>query len=384
MTVVGIIGGGQLARMLALAAAPMGIETHIYDPSPDACARFVARQTCAAFDDHLALAAFARQVDVVTFDFENVPATALASMAGQYRIAPNPRALAVSQDRFVEKSTFQKLGMAVPAYRCVDDRQGLDDAVNQLGFPCVVKTRRLGYDGKGQYWIRQAEDISTAWRALGAQAATVGLIAEAGVRFEREVSMVAVRNEQGEFASWPLIENWHVGGVLSASLAPAPQSDRLTLQALHYAQTLANYLEYVGTFALEFFVHNGQLLANEMAPRVHNSGHWTIEGAEVSQFENHLRALLNWPLGATTARGHTCMLNWLGTLPDRHAFLGVAGSHWHDYGKQARRGRKIGHGTLCRSSLSDLVTSLVQVGKVLERSEQVAPVLARVAASEKR
>ena len=381
MTTVGIIGGGQLARMLALAAAPMGIETHIFDPSPVACARLVARQTCAAFDDHIALAAFARQVDVVTFDFENVPATALESMAGQYRIAPNPRALAVSQDRYVEKSTLQQLGLVVPAYRCINNRQELDAAVSELGFPSVLKTRRLGYDGKGQCWIRQPADISTAWQALNAQAATVGLIVEAGVPFECEVSLVAVRNEQGDFACWPLIENWHVNGVLSASLAPASQSDRLMLQARHHAQTVADYLEYVGTFALEFFVHNGQLLANEMAPRVHNSGHWTIEGAQVSQFENHLRALLNWPLGATTPRGHTCMLNWLGTLPDRNAFLAVAGSHWHDYGKQARAGRKIGHGTLCCPTRPDLVMSLTQVGTVLQRTEQVAPVIARLAAS---
>ena len=380
MTRVGIIGGGQLARMLALAGVQMGVDVAIYDPSPQACARQVARQTCAAFDDQSALTAFARQVDVVTFDFENVPANALASMSAQHRVAPNPHALAVTQDRFTEKSTFQQLGLAVPAYMAVDDQYGLVVAVRRLGIPCVLKTRRFGYDGKGQFWIKSQQDIAAAWRALGPHATTVGLIAEAAVPFEREVSLVAVRNAQGDFLSWPLIENWHVDGVLSASLAPSHRADELSCQARRYAQSLAERLAYVGTFAIEFFVCDGQLLANEMAPRVHNSGHWTIEGAQVSQFENHLRALLDWPLGTTAARGHSCMLNWLGTLPDRQAFLRVAGSHWHDYGKQARPGRKIGHGTLWHPTIADLAASLLRVGEDLQRHAQVAPVLARLAA----
>ncbi len=239
----------------------------------------------------------------------------------------------------------------------------------------ILKTRRLGYDGKGQFRIKTAADVDAAWAALGAQADKVGLILEGFVAFQRELSVVAVRGRDGQFRTWPLTENWHVDGVLSASLAPAQVDDALRDTALGYAQKLAEALDYVGVFALELFCRDGELLANEMAPRVHNSGHWTIEGSETSQFQNHLRAVLGLPLGSTRMIGTACMLNWLGHMPDAGAVLAEAGGHWHDYGKQPRAGRKVGHATLRADSGEELAEALLRVGEALGRQSQVAPVV---------
>ncbi|MEA9653706.1 5-(carboxyamino)imidazole ribonucleotide synthase [Xanthomonas campestris pv. raphani] len=379
MTTVGILGGGQLARMLVLAGAPLGLRFAVFDPAADACAGQVAPLQVGAFDDAAALAGFATQVDVLTFDFENVPAASAQQLATQVPVFPNPAALAIAQDRLSEKTLFRELGIPVPEFAAIDDRAGLDAALARIGAPCVLKTRRFGYDGKGQFRIKTLADADAAWDALGAQAATAGLIVEAFVPFEREVSVVAVRGRDGGFRAWPLTENWHVDGVLSASLAPASVDAGLQEAAEAHARALAERLDYVGVFALELFVRDGTLLANEMAPRVHNSGHWTIEGAETSQFENHVRAVLGLPLGSTAMRGHACMLNWLGAMPDAAAFLAVPGGHWHDYGKQARDGRKVGHAMVRADTPTLLAQLLGDVGQALQRDEQMAPVVARLA-----
>lgn len=325
MTTVGILGGGQLARMLVLAGAPLGLRFAVFDPAADACAGQVAPLQVGAFDDAAALAGFAAQVDVLTFDFENVPAASAQQLATQVPVFPNPAALAIAQDRLSEKTLFRELGIPVPEFAAIDDRAGLDAALARIGAPCVLKTRRFGYDGKGQFRIKTLADADAAWDALGAQAATAGLIVEAFVPFEREVSVVAVRGRDGGFRAWPLTENWHVDGVLSASLAPASVDAGLQEAAEAHARALAERLDYVGVFALELFVRDGTLLANEMAPRVHNSGHWTIEGAETSQFENHVRAVLGLP-----ARQHCHAWPCLhAELAGRHARCsGLPGSAW--------------------------------------------------------
>ena len=375
---VGILGGGQLARMMALAGVPMGLRLHAFDPHADACAGQAMPLVQAAFDDADALAQFAHGLDVVTFDFENVPAASVEALGGHVRVHPGPQALATAQDRLSEKTRFNALGIPTPGFAAVDDRAGLDAALAQLGTPCILKTRRFGYDGKGQFRLRSLADADAAWGALGAQAARTGLILEAFVPFRRELSVVAVRGRDGAFATWPITENWHVDGVLSASLAPARVPPELAAQAIGHARRLAEALDYVGVFALELFDCGDALLANEMAPRVHNSGHWTIEGAETSQFENHLRAVLGWPLGDTAPRGVSCMLNFIGQMPDACALLGVPGAHWHDYGKAARAGRKVGHATLRADDPATLAARLERAGAALGRQAQVAPVTARL------
>ena len=379
MQTVGILGGGQLARMMALAGAPLGLRFRVLDNVADACAGQFAPMIVGDYTDRSALALFADQVDVATFDFENVPAEAAQWLAARVPVFPNPRALAVAQDRVAEKTLFRELGIPVPEFADIDSRAALDAAVARLGTPCILKTRRLGYDGKGQFRIKAAADVDAAWEALGAQAATVGLILEGFVAFQRELSVVAARGRDGEFRAWPLTENWHVDGVLSASLAPARVDDAMQATALAHARALAEALDYVGVFALELFCRDGELLANELAPRVHNSGHWTIEGSETSQFQNHLRAVLGLALGDTRMLGTACMLNWIGAMPEAEAVLREAGGHWHDYGKQPRAGRKVGHATLRADSPRELAAALQRVGEALGREPQVAPVIARLA-----
>ncbi|MBZ0086800.1 MAG: 5-(carboxyamino)imidazole ribonucleotide synthase [Thermomonas sp.] len=376
MTTVGILGGGQLARMLVLAGAPLGLRFKLLDPAADACAGQLAPLAVGAWDAAEALRSFVEGVDIATFDFENVPAPAAQWLAATLPVFPPPQALAVSQDRLSEKNRFRELGIPVAPFAAVDSLDGLRAAVAAIGLPAILKTRRLGYDGKGQFRLRTLEDVDAAWAALGPQAPAVGLILEGFVAFQRELSVVAARGKGGEFRAWPLTRNWHVDGVLSASLAPAPVNPSTREKALAYAKALAESLDYVGVFALELFECDDELLANEMAPRVHNSGHWTIEGSQVSQFENHLRAGLGLPLGSTAMRGHACMLNWLGTMPDRAAALAVPGLRWHDYGKQPRPGRKVGHATVCADSPAELAARLEQLGSALDRQAQVAPVVA--------
>jgi len=373
---VGILGGGQLARMLALAAAPLGIRAVALDPVADACAGQVTELVVAGWDDDAALAALAGRVDAVTFDFENVPATTAGQLAGQVAVHPNPGALAIAQDRMAEKTLFRESGLSTPEFAAVDTLDDLRAAVDAIGLPAILKTRRLGYDGKGQFRLKTPADIDAAWSALGEAAARHGLILEAFVPFDRELSVVAVRGKDGDFRTWPLTRNWHVDGVLSLSLAPAPgTSDELEQAAVAHARAIAERLDYVGVFALELFVRGGELLGNEMAPRVHNSGHWTIEGAHTSQFENHIRAVLGLPLGDTGVRGCSAMLNWIGEMPDPAPVLSVADGHWHDYGKEARPGRKVGHATICAPDAGSLRTRLAEVAAGLGREDQIAPAL---------
>lgn len=377
MTTVGILGGGQLARMMALAGAPLGLRFLVLDSVADACAGQFAPMVVGDYTDGAALAEFASRIDIATFDFENVPAQSAQWLTDRVPVFPNPRALALTQDRLAEKTLFRELGIPVPEFVDVPDRATLEAAVAKIGAPCILKTRRLGYDGKGQFRLRdaQASTLDAAWAALGAQATRTGLILEAFVPFDAEASVVAVRGRDGEFRAWPLTRNWHVDGVLSASLAPALFAADIEAQAVAHARTLAESLDYVGVFALELFVRDGKLMANEIAPRVHNSGHWTIEGAETSQFQNHLRAVLGLPLGNTRMVGHACMLNWIGTMPDASPVLAEAGGHWHDYGKEAREGRKVGHATLREDSTQALAETLQRVGVAMDRMEQVAPVI---------
>lgn len=372
MSTIGILGGGQLARMLALAGAPLGLRFVVVDSAEDACAGQVAPLLRADWRDFEALADFARRIDVATFDFENVPADTAHWLTQHTKVFPNPHALALSQDRLAEKNLFREIGLDTPAFAVVDSAADLAQAIDQIGAPAILKTRRLGYDGKGQYRLKSRADVDAAWAALGGAPS----ILEAFVPFERELSVIGVRSRDGEFRTYPLTQNWHADGILSVSLAPAPDSDALAPIAFAHARRIAERLDYVGTFALELFVRNGALLGNEMAPRVHNSGHWTIEGAPSSQFENHVRAVLGLPLGDTSALGIHVMLNWVGDLPEANPVLAESRAHWHDYGKSPRAGRKVGHATVCADNASDLRDKLMRIGHALGRDAQIEPVLA--------
>jgi 5-(carboxyamino)imidazole ribonucleotide synthase len=365
--------------MLALAGAPLGARFLVVDSAADACAGQVAPLLQADWRDFAALAAFAARIDVATFDFENVPADTAHWLTEHTRVFPNPRALAVAQDRLAEKTLFRELGLPTPQFEVVDSRADLERAVARIGFPAVLKTRRLGYDGKGQFRLRRGEDVDAAWQALGG----VPLILEAWFDFEREVSIVAVRGRDGAFSTYPLVQNWHADGILSATLAPAPGAEGLTAAAARHARAIAEQLDYVGVFAVELFERGGELYGNEMAPRVHNSGHWTIEGAPCSQFENHIRAVLGLPLGDTSCLGTSVMLNWIDELPDAGPILAEPRAHWHDYGKSPRPGRKVGHATLCADDAPEMRERLTRVSKALAREAQVAPVLEALGATSK-
>ncbi|MGA9422058.1 MAG: 5-(carboxyamino)imidazole ribonucleotide synthase [Rhodanobacteraceae bacterium] len=378
MSTIGILGGGQLARMLAIAGAPLGQRFLIVDAAEDACAGQVAPLITADWHDAAVLDAFARRIDVATFDFENVPADVAHRLTDHTRVFPNPDALAVAQDRLAEKTLFREIGLDTPHYRAVDDRVDLERALREVGTPAVLKTRRLGYDGKGQFLLHGAADIDTAWAALGGAPS----ILESFVRFQREVSVIAVRSRDGEFRHYPLTRNWHSNGVLSISLPLVTGADELEREAVAHSRRLAETLDYVGTFALELFVHGDRLLGNEMAPRVHNSAHWTIEGATCSQFENHVRAVAGLPLGDTSPRGYSVMLNWIGDLPDARGALAEAGTHWHDYGKRSRAGRKVGHATVCACDARTLAGRLERVATRLDRMQQAEPALAALAQME--
>ena len=343
MRKVGIIGGGQLGRMMALAAVPLGIRCQCLDPATEAPVTGLCEQVVAANDDPAALDRLAEGVEVVTYEFENVPVAAAKRLATLVPVFPPPAALEVAQDRLLEKNLAKRLGIPTPPYLPVDDRESLDAAVAEVGLPALLKTRRLGYDGKGQFVVRTSADVDAAWAALGG----VPLILEGFVRFERELSVLAVRGRDGVAAFYPLVENHHREGILRLSLAPAPHlTPALQSEAEGYARAVLAELDYVGVLALELFEARGHLVFNEMAPRVHNSGHWTIEGAETSQFENHIRAVVGLPLGSTAPRGFSAMMNLIGSLPDIEKVCAIPGAHLHLYDKSPRPGRKLGHVTL--------------------------------------
>lgn len=374
--VVGVLGGGQLARMLALAGVPMGVNFQVLDGKADVCAAQAAPIMASSWDDEAQLAAFAEHVDVATFDFENVPAATARWLSERTRVAPNADALAVAQDRLDEKNTFRAIGLPTADFQAVDARADLDAALQHIGTPAILKTRRMGYDGKGQFRLKSAADADAAWQALGDAAAEYGLILEAFVPFQRELSVVAVRSRNGEFRAWPLMQNWHMDGILAMSMAPALDVQSLQPKAIEHARQLAEKLDYVGVFALELFVVDGELRGNEMAPRVHNSGHWSIDGAVTSQFENHVRAVLGWPLGDTAARQPSMMFNWIGELPDAQKFLSVPDTHWHDYGKDPRPGRKVGHATVCAEDIDTLRQRVERLADMLDLHGQADQALA--------
>ncbi|MGH8140514.1 MAG: 5-(carboxyamino)imidazole ribonucleotide synthase [Steroidobacteraceae bacterium] len=342
---VGIVGAGQLGRMLALAGYPLGLDFLFLDPSPEAPAGRIAPLLRGEFADRERLADLSRRAEVVTFDWENVSVEALRTLPGAARICPPITALAAAQDRVREKRLFERLKIPTTRWRAVGSRAQLARAIREIGLPAVIKTRRLGYDGKGQALIRTQDEAQRAWQALGA----VPLLYEEWIPFDCEVSIIGARSGRGEIVMYPLNGNVHAQGILRLTRAPfgPPRWQRL---AARYLERVLAHFRYTGILTIEFFVRRGKLIANEMAPRVHNSGHWTIEGAVTSQFENHLRAILDLPLGSTQARGFSAMINLIGALPPRAAILAEKGVHLHDYGKQPRPGRKLGHCTLVEAS----------------------------------
>ena len=355
---IGIIGAGQLGQMLGFAARELGAECRFLDPSNSPPASVCGEVIQKPFDDAAALAELARSCDVITYEFENVPVDALQQVEDQIPVYPPIDALRHAQDRLYEKRLFEKLGIPLPGYRSVDSSDDLAAAAESLGLPILVKTRRLGYDGKGQFVVRTPRDIDAAWKALGSQP----LIAEQWVAFDYEVSAIGVRNGGGEFRTYALSRNRHEDGILRTSRSPI-DAPALTATADGYLRTLMGHLDYVGVLALELFVVGDQLLANEFAPRVHNSGHWTIEGAVTSQFENHLRAVMNLPLGSTENVGHAGMINLIGTIPD--SARQFTDGHLHDYGKTPRPGRKLGHITVVAGSAASRDALVEKIDKTV-------------------
>jgi 5-(carboxyamino)imidazole ribonucleotide synthase len=356
---VGVIGGGQLGRMLAIAGHDLGIEVTTLDPAANSPAAQVAPSIVASYDDHAALLDLADRSDVVTYEFENVPAESTRFLTDRgATLHPSPRSLEVSQDRLTEKSLFTEVGLPVPAFAAVDDLASLDAAIAAIGLPAVLKTRRLGYDGKGQAVLRRAERAEDAWRAVG----EVPSLLEAYVPFDRELSIVAVRSADGDTRFWPVVENHHREGILRVTWAPAPdRSPGLQPAAEAHARAVMERLDHVGVLAIELFEQAGGLQGNEMAPRVHNSGHWTIEGSATSQFENHLRAVAGLPLGATRVDDVAAMVNIVGRLPNADEVLAVEGAHLHLYGKEPRPGRKLGHVTLTAAQFEVLQARTLQM-----------------------
>ena len=344
---VGIVGAGQLGRMLALAGYPLGLDFLCLDPAKDAPAGQIAPLLNGAFTDRKLLRQLARRCEVVTFDWENVSVASLAAVTRAHgaRICPPIAALAAGQDRVAEKRLFEKLHIPTTRWRPVNSRAQLNRAIAAIGLPGVLKTRRLGYDGKGQAVIGTLQHAERAWHELGA----VPLIYEEWVPFDCEVSIIGARSPRGEVAIYPLCGNVHAQGVLRLTRAPYGPPQWQARAARHLARMLQHF-RYSGILTIEFFVRRGRLIANEIAPRVHNSGHWSIEGAVTSQFENHLRAILDLPLGSTRATGHSAMINLIGSIPARDKLLAIPGLHLHDYGKEPRPGRKVGHLTLVEPS----------------------------------
>jgi len=355
MKTIGVLGAGQLARMLALAGIPLGFKFLYVDPSHSSPASWLGEQIVAPFEDATALQKLADSSDLITYEFENIPVSVVRKLAQTRSVFPPPIALESSQDRLLEKQFFNQHGIDTAPFCPVDDQPSLEQAIAALKLPLILKTRRFGYDGKGQFLVKSLEDAITAFNQLGQK----GIIAEGFVQFDRELSCIAVRGIDGATFFYPLVENFHHDGILRLSLAPAQvHATDLNLQASAQVGRILQALDYVGILAVEFFEKEGRLIANEMAPRVHNSGHWTIEGAETSQFENHIRAVAGLPLGDPKPRGFSAMINIIGSMPDTAKVLKIPGAHLHDYGKKPRAGRKLGHLTIRADSLVELNRTL--------------------------
>jgi 5-(carboxyamino)imidazole ribonucleotide synthase len=329
--------------MLALAGYQLGIEFRFFDPNAGAPVGQIGQLIAADYGDHAALERFLEGVDVVTYEFESIPVSTVRFVAERMKVFPPVKALATAQDRLLEKQLFSDLEIPTPPFAAVDNVQDLKRAVARIGLPVVLKTRRMGYDGKGQAVIRDSASLDAAWNQLAGSP----LLVEKYVEFQHELSVIGVRNTAGREVFYPPIQNVHHEGILRESTAPAPSATpALATLAIEYCRRLMDSLAYVGVLALEIFCVDGVLLANEMAPRVHNSGHWTIEGAETSQFENHLRAVLSLPLGVTTPRGSSVMFNIIGHIPPLERVVAVEGAHLHLYGKAPTEKRKVGHVTV--------------------------------------
>jgi 5-(carboxyamino)imidazole ribonucleotide synthase len=363
---VAVLGGGQLGRMLGLAGIPLGLGFRFLDPTTTAPAQSLGTLVVGALDDEQSLLKTVEGSAIVTYEWEGVPAGAARMLEARgHTLHPSTAALEVSQDRLAEKTTFRDLGIPVPEFASVDDLDELRQRAGEIGLPAVLKTRRGGYDGRGQAVLREVGELESGLAALRDGGP---LILEALVPFERELSVLAVRSSGGEIRCWPVVENHHQDGILRTARAPARNLDpALQKTAEGYARALLERFDYVGVLALELFQVGDALLANEMAPRVHNSGHWTIEGAATSQFENHLRAILGWPLGATHALGVSAMVNLIGELPDPAAVLVVDGAHLHRYAKAPRPGRKVGHITVNAADPGALESRLTALDAALGR-----------------
>lgn len=349
---IGILGGGQLARMLAWSGYPLGLNFIILEPDKNAGAVGLGKHLHGAYDDPSLLTELAKEADVITYEFENVSAKAASFLAEHARVYPAPNALCIAQDRLQEKKFLQQLNIPVADFAAVNSLEDLQQAMSTIAYPALLKSRRMGYDGKGQVPIKSSTQLAQAWDAMQ----KVPSIVESFVPFQREISIIAVRRASGEIAFYPLSENTHQQGILR--VAQCRQQDALQQQAENYVLRILTALDYVGVIALELFELNGRLVANEFAPRVHNSGHWSIEGAETSQFENHLRAILDLPLGSTKARGYTGMVNFIGELPAIERVLEIPAVHLHLYDKTPRQQRKLAHATLQTDDASCYTQSL--------------------------
>ena len=367
-TRIGILGGGQLGQMLGLAAIPLGIECVFFDPARESPARLVGRHVCAAWDDLEALAQFADSVDAITFEFENVSAKSLAFLAARKPVRPGVRSLELTCDRIREKEFLRENGVPVQPFAAVSSRSELDLALATVGTHGVLKTRSLGYDGKGQRVIRHADELASAWDALD----NAPCIYEAFVPFDREVSVVATRALDGSIAVYPVVENVHAQGILVRSIAPARLSDVLARAAEEHARRVIEALDHVGTLALELFVADGTLIANEIAPRVHNSGHWTMSGTRTSQFENHMRAVAGLPLGECSSREPAAMVNLIGGVPETAEILRIPGANVHLYHKAPRAGRKVGHITLVAPTMDELLNRCAMAQALAQRSNRLS------------
>ena len=340
---IGIVGAGQLAQMLAHAAEPLGISTHCLANNLNDPASYLATLQVSDFKDENSLIAFAKTVDVITFENENIDKSLIEILKKNTPCYPSFRAIQVAQDRLVEKQTLTELGIPVAPFTEINSLEQLQQETKNIQFPCILKTRRFGYDGKGQIRLQTKEDIIPAWEQLKNQP----LILEGFIPFETEISIICVRSRSSAMQYYPITQNNHKDGILRESHAPYKNAV-LQKQAQLYAEKLLTTLDYVGVLAIEFFVYQNKLIANEFAPRVHNSGHWTIEGAITSQFENHVRAILDLPLGNTQAIASTTMFNCIGQLPLLNEILHLPDAHFHTYHKAARENRKLGHVTLVK------------------------------------
>jgi 5-(carboxyamino)imidazole ribonucleotide synthase len=347
---IGILGGGQLGRMLALAGIPLGHQFLFWEPGDNPPASDVGEVIKGSFDDTSIIPSFTKDLDCVTYEFENIPAELIGILSKECAVFPSKRALEVSQDRLNEKSAFAELGITFAPFSPIESVTDLENS--QISLPAILKTRRLGYDGKGQSRIASRDQFSTAWETIGKAPAVL----EQQLQFDAELSLLCARGRDGAHVFYPLVENQHTNGILSSSRVPSRfVTQPLQAEAEKIGAALLKHLEYVGLLTIEFFLVGGKLIANEMAPRVHNSGHWTIEGAETSQFENHIRAITGAPLGSTALRGHSVMLNLVGDVPDPAVVLNEPYSHLHLYRKSGREKRKIGHITLTHTLGQPLV-----------------------------